>query len=149
MQLREIEEFERALNREPSPNREMQEIKCPDCDQTLDLSGLDDHPCRCKHCRGDFPSFLLSQHYLLCPSNADNKRQRGKKLTLEQINQLPEFSFDPKRGTEIKCMVCMEEFQFGERLRLLTCLHGFHTACIGQWLSLKGICPICKLPVDL
>lgn len=42
------------------------------------------------------------------------------------------------------CRVCLEEFQDGDALRLLPCLHKFHTSCIDQWFKHSSACPICK-----
>ncbi|KAL7492881.1 hypothetical protein ACHAWT_003988 [Skeletonema menzelii] len=46
------------------------------------------------------------------------------------------------------CNICLEDFERGERRKCLPCLHGFHEKCIDQWLSLNGVCPVCKTPVS-
>jgi len=33
------------------------------------------------------------------------------------------------------CLVCMEEFQTGEQLKTLPCLHMYHVNCIDEWLK--------------
>ena len=47
------------------------------------------------------------------------------------------------------CSICIEEFEDGERLRLLPrCKHAFHTDCILPWLKdRQGCCPLCKIIV--
>jgi Ring finger domain len=47
------------------------------------------------------------------------------------------------------CSICIEEFETGERLRLLPrCKHVFHTECILPWLTERqGCCPLCKTSV--
>lgn len=50
------------------------------------------------------------------------------------------------------CVICLEHFQCGDRLRILPCNHRFHTSCIDKWLSgsfsydecFTGLCPTCK-----
>mmetsp|Transcript_73853 Transcript_73853/g.171303 ORF Transcript_73853/g.171303 Transcript_73853/m.171303 type:complete len:303 (+) Transcript_73853:45-953(+) len=42
------------------------------------------------------------------------------------------------------CMVCMETFAAGDRLRTLPCLHRYHQHCIDEWLTRHRECPICK-----
>lgn len=44
------------------------------------------------------------------------------------------------------CSICIEEFESGERLRMLPrCKHVFHTECILPWLTERqGCCPLCK-----
>lgn len=46
--------------------------------------------------------------------------------------------------SEIKCSICQEEYMEGDEIGQLDCSHGYHTACIKQWLVLKNQCPICK-----
>eukprot|EP01053_Blabericola_migrator_P008863 Blabericola_migrator_1__8862@NODE_468_length_8228_cov_102_004044_g365_i0_p2_GENE_NODE_468_length_8228_cov_102_004044_g365_i0NODE_468_length_8228_cov_102_004044_g365_i0_p2_ORF_typecomplete_len513_score14_77zfRING_2/PF13639_6/5_5e16zfRING_11/PF17123_5/4e10zfRING_11/PF17123_5/3e02zfrbx1/PF12678_7/2_1e09zfC3HC4_2/PF13923_6/1_8e07zfC3HC4/PF00097_25/8_6e07zfC3HC4_3/PF13920_6/8_3e06zfRING_5/PF14634_6/1_1e05zfRING_UBOX/PF13445_6/8_7e06zfRING_UBOX/PF13445_6/6_7e02ProkRING_4/PF14447_6/4e05zfANAPC11/PF1286 len=47
-----------------------------------------------------------------------------------------------------QCMVCLEEFTEGEKLRWLPCLHAFHCDCIDTWLKSATSCPICKCDVE-
>jgi len=51
----------------------------------------------------------------------------------------------------VTCMVCLSEYNDGEALRTLPCLHAFHCECIDRWL-LSGRskqCPVCKTDVDV
>ncbi|XP_071916711.1 uncharacterized protein [Coffea arabica] len=45
---------------------------------------------------------------------------------------------------DIKCSICQEEYAVGDEIGKLGCEHGYHVACIQQWLRLKNWCPICK-----
>jgi len=64
---------------------------------------------------------------------------------------------EPQSGTvapykDDHCVICLDKFQNGDRLRILPCCHRFHTSCIDKWLSgsfsddecLNGLCPTCK-----
>lgn len=55
--------------------------------------------------------------------------------------QQPRLAADPEDN---KCMVCLEQFQAGERLRFLPCLHRYHSACIDKWLQGNLQCPVCR-----
>lgn len=48
------------------------------------------------------------------------------------------------QGAEQQCLICYEQFQEGEQLRVLPCFHRFHTACAERWLQQSRTCPICK-----
>jgi hypothetical protein len=71
--------------------------------------------------------------------------------TLDSI--LPEDKKDDKRDIEQdECVICLEHFCHGDRLRVLPCNHSFHVGCIDRWLSgshsfqdcdTSG-CPTCK-----
>eukprot|EP00747_Dinoflagellata_sp_TGD_P166406 gnl/TRDRNA2_/TRDRNA2_189143_c0_seq1.p1 gnl/TRDRNA2_/TRDRNA2_189143_c0~~gnl/TRDRNA2_/TRDRNA2_189143_c0_seq1.p1 ORF type:complete len:290 (-),score=29.46 gnl/TRDRNA2_/TRDRNA2_189143_c0_seq1:2-871(-) len=48
------------------------------------------------------------------------------------------------QSDELHCTVCVEAFQPGEVLRVLPCLHRYHTECIDRWLRRSSLCPVCK-----
>ncbi|KAJ3683810.1 hypothetical protein LUZ60_014037 [Juncus effusus] len=52
-------------------------------------------------------------------------------------------TLDKEEG-DIKCIICQEEYSFGEETGKITCGHFYHINCINQWLRLKNWCPICK-----
>jgi hypothetical protein len=66
---------------------------------------------------------------------------------------LPDEKKDDKRDKEQDvCVICLEHFCHGDRLRVLPCNHSFHVGCIDRWLSgshsfqdcdTSG-CPTCK-----
>jgi len=55
-------------------------------------------------------------------------------------------------GTDDTCVICLEAFKEGDRLRVLPCNHSFHVGCIDRWLSgshshnecFTAGCPTCK-----
>jgi Ring finger domain len=59
---------------------------------------------------------------------------------------------DHQEEEEEMCVICLEAFQHGERLRVLPCDHSFHVGCIDRWLSgshsynecFTTGCPTCK-----
>lgn len=49
-----------------------------------------------------------------------------------------------KEEGDIKCIICQEEYNFGEEVGKMLCSHYYHVNCIHQWLRMKNWCPICK-----
>lgn len=45
------------------------------------------------------------------------------------------------------CSICLESFEDGESLRMLPCMHAYHTPCIDTWLQQKASCPVCKISI--
>eukprot|EP01063_Lacrimia_lanifica_P005007 TRINITY_DN1283_c0_g1_i1.p2 TRINITY_DN1283_c0_g1~~TRINITY_DN1283_c0_g1_i1.p2 ORF type:complete len:195 (+),score=47.99 TRINITY_DN1283_c0_g1_i1:178-762(+) len=42
-----------------------------------------------------------------------------------------------------ECALCLEEFEVGDKLRVLFCHHTFHKHCIDEWFSRSRTCPFC------
>ena len=60
--------------------------------------------------------------------------------TLENISKLPE---DKK-----SCVICLSNYEIGEKVMTIPCYHIFHTQCIKCWFKTKNTCPICKFKLD-
>ncbi|RWS04200.1 E3 ubiquitin-protein ligase RNF13-like isoform X3, partial [Dinothrombium tinctorium] len=60
------------------------------------------------------------------------------------LKQLPILRF--KEGDRFDtCVICLEEYNEGDKLRALPCHHVFHVKCIDPWLiKRKKVCPVCK-----
>ena len=63
---------------------------------------------------------------------------------------------DLKKTDDDVCVICLESFIPGDRLRVLPCNHSFHVGCIDRWLSgshsfydcYTAGCPTCKVRPD-
>uniref|UniRef100_A0A183SPH6 RING-type domain-containing protein n=1 Tax=Schistocephalus solidus TaxID=70667 RepID=A0A183SPH6_SCHSO len=40
-----------------------------------------------------------------------------------------------------RCVICMCDYELGDELRCLPCMHTFHRACIDDWLMRSLTCP--------
>ena len=65
------------------------------------------------------------------------------------INLLPvsDIEEESKMPSELKCVICLEEFGVGDKFTALPCLHLFHFECIESYLKTKMQCPVCKLEI--
>ncbi|KAK6141628.1 hypothetical protein DH2020_024631 [Rehmannia glutinosa] len=68
------------------------------------------------------------------------------------IREIPTFQYiKPERefGSFSKCVVCLNEFQDQEMLRVLPkCNHAFHLDCIDIWLQSNCNCPLCRSTIS-
>jgi hypothetical protein len=47
-----------------------------------------------------------------------------------------------------QCLICLEDYDPEEDLRLLTCRHVFHRDCVDRWLETgRNNCPACRSQV--
>jgi len=103
------------------------------------------------------PQAPRSRHQVSQPPLS--RRQQDKDMELQMVEQsmkmdeilrLPMKTYEPQFDKSNKiCVVCTEDFNKGETLRVLTCFHSFHQGCIDEWLLNycpwdNLICPICK-----
>lgn len=60
-----------------------------------------------------------------------------------------ELTWSPELVSELRteqteCVVCLSEFQDGDRIRALQCDHIFHADCVDEWLGRDSHCPLCR-----
>eukprot|EP00439_Symbiodinium_sp_Y106_P042117 s1080_g5.t1 len=61
---------------------------------------------------------------------------------------LPRDTFDSTRHKDlVECEICLVEYEDGDELIRLPCLHLFHVHCVTPWLQKSHCCPVCQLDV--
>ncbi|OVA11092.1 zinc finger protein [Macleaya cordata] len=70
-------------------------------------------------------------------------RHLKTRIHVPSVALLEEGSMD--RETET-CIICQVEYENQEKIGTLDCAHEYHVDCIRQWLLVKNVCPICKMP---
>jgi len=69
--------------------------------------------------------------------------------TKEQISSFPTRNYLKKsiEGTQ-QCGICLSEYEEGEELKTLNCVHSFHSHCIDKWLHINKMCPVCRAEIQ-
>ena len=87
----------------------------------------------------------MSYEELLNLENKIGNVSRG--LSQQQINNLEEEIYNSQiklNESTNQCIICLSEFEIGEKIRHLKCNHFFHKDCIDNWLQLQKKCPTCN-----
>lgn len=87
-------------------------------------------------------AFFAPRHWTQWRGRHSN---RTASLDPKLVRTLPTFTFaDSFQGGDT-CAICLEDYRFGDSLRLLPCQHAFHLNCVDSWLTKWGTsCPVCK-----
>ena len=67
------------------------------------------------------------------------------------VSFIPIFTVKKKiksKEDNIRCTICLSEFEIGEKKSTLLCMHSFHCNCIERWIRKKNYCPICKFKIS-
>ena len=100
---------------------------------------------------GSAPPENATYEELLAWEEARGTAGPPKGMSGQQLSALPRRSFlgptDALKGEEAACAICMCDYEKGESLCILSCLHTFHVDCVGTWLKDKPSCPICMRDV--
>ncbi|XP_062576575.1 E3 ubiquitin-protein ligase RNF13-like isoform X1 [Saccostrea cucullata] len=91
--------------------------------------------------------FILMLLFMLFKWIRDCQKRRKSRLSTKHLKKIPVKKF--KKGDNYEtCAICLDDYQNGDKLRVLPCAHAYHCKCIDPWLTKrKKTCPVCKRKV--
>ena len=84
-------------------------------------------------------------------NNINHNHNHINSNEVERIMELLPCSVltEKKDGENNECIICLSEFEVGDSITTLPCVHIFHNECIKNWLKNNNHCPICKFEITL
>jgi len=72
------------------------------------------------------------------------------KKSVHNLDVFPSYTYD---GTHLPadkntCSICLCEYEKGEQIKIIPCVHFFHRHCIDEWMRRSCDCPICKTKIE-
>lgn len=83
--------------------------------------------------------------------NNTNEPQASSSSKINPITDITDLDYEESKSSEsdeYECTICLEEFQTGQKIRYLPCMHYYHAGCIDAWLMKSFTCPRCMAAVD-
>ncbi|XP_067615486.1 E3 ubiquitin-protein ligase Godzilla isoform X2 [Eurosta solidaginis] len=93
--------------------------------------------------------FLIMIFYMIYKCIREERRLRRHRLPKNMLKKLPILKYTKNCDlSQDTCVICLDEFAEGDKLRILPCKHPYHSHCIDPWLTEnRRVCPICKRKV--
>eukprot|EP00834_Sanchytrium_tribonematis_P002645 NODE_86_length_22075_cov_1.190253.p5 type:complete len:454 gc:universal NODE_86_length_22075_cov_1.190253:8354-9715(+) len=73
-----------------------------------------------------------------------------KDLVVDLTSEVPKSVVqekEPPISSASNCVICMTDYDEGEKAILLNCKHHYHSECLKKWFDSHSTCPICRFEV--
>ena len=64
--------------------------------------------------------------------------------SLPEVRMTSQMLSEGGKSDNNSCCICLEDYAPNDRVRVLPCLHRFHSSCIGSWTCKRNTCPLCN-----
>mmetsp|Transcript_13751 Transcript_13751/g.31409 ORF Transcript_13751/g.31409 Transcript_13751/m.31409 type:complete len:114 (-) Transcript_13751:158-499(-) len=100
-----------------------------------------------RHHRGAIDRF----EWVAFDQYAESLNERALQEALEAsrkqhlMGELPREKYERAHHADlVECELCLEDYEEGDELLRMPCMHLFHSKCVGPWLQKSYSCPVCN-----
>ncbi|CRK97685.1 CLUMA_CG011065, isoform A [Clunio marinus] len=91
--------------------------------------------------------FIIMFGFMIARCVRERRRVLRYRLPTSSLKKLESRRFT-KNEIYDTCAICLDDYEEGDKLRILPCRHAYHTKCIDVWLTKnRRVCPVCKRKV--
>lgn len=96
---------------------------------------------------------FVRTHRIIRNSNRPSGRRVRESggMSSDLVKAIPSVQFTEDLDdncTSATCAICLDDYNVGDKIRVLPCRHKFHMFCVDSWLtSWRTFCPVCKRDV--
>jgi hypothetical protein len=66
-----------------------------------------------------------------------------------EFNYVKYENLENEKKKDLKCMICLEEFEPSSDVTLTECTHIFHHDCLKEWIRYKKECAVCRIEIKI
>lgn len=94
------------------------------------------------------PQRTRVSHWRLFKRRVSSLFKRDTDPVSETFRALPEIKVTEDMKPTEGCPICLDNYNYHQRIKILPCLHYYHKHCIREWLcERENSCPMCRIPV--
>ena len=88
--------------------------------------------------------YINRELFIIASLMAHELENNNPHLTQQQIDTIPNISYDGTVHANINCSICQDAFDINTTIKQLPCNHLFHPECVATWLRINNTCPNCR-----
>ncbi len=91
--------------------------------------------------------FIIMIFFMAAKYVRDRRQLKRARLSRTNLKKIPVKKFAKGDAYDV-CAICLDDYEEGDKLRILPCNHAFHCKCVDPWLTNnRRTCPVCKRKV--